>query len=69
MTVGWDARNPFDMDCGAPGFESFVENVLRLEPAWCSRMFEDYVGRTPADEINFVGATNLSPMTWFVPSK
>lgn len=55
MAGAWDPRNPFDMDCGAPTFEAFVENVLRLEPAWCSRMFEDYVGRTPADEIDFVG--------------
>ena len=53
--VGWDPRNPFDMDCAAPTFDTFVENVLRLEPAWCSRMFEDYVGRTVADEISFVG--------------
>ncbi len=53
--VGWDQRNPFDMDCAAPTFHTFVENVLRLEPAWCSRMFEDYVGRTVADEISFVG--------------
>jgi len=54
-TRGWDPRNPFDVDCAAPTFEAFVENVLRLEAAWCSRMFEDYVGRTPADEIDFVG--------------
>ncbi len=51
----WDTRNPFDMECGAPTFAAFVDNVLRLEPAWCSRMFEDYVGRTPADEVDFVG--------------
>ena len=51
---GWDPRNPFDVHCAAPSFVGFVENVLRLEPAWCSRMFEDYVGpRT--DEIGFVG--------------
>jgi hypothetical protein len=31
-----------------------VQNALRLEPAWCSRMFEDYVG-PPDDEIDFVG--------------
>jgi hypothetical protein len=55
MTAGWDQRNPFDGDCAAPTFDGFVENVLRLEPAWCSRMFEDYVGRTPADEISFIG--------------
>ena len=55
IMAGWDHRNPFDLDCAAPTFDRFVENVLQLEPAWCSRMFEDYVGRTPADEINFVG--------------
>jgi len=54
MTAGWDDRNPFDTDCAAPSFRAFVENVLRLEPAWCSRMFQDYVG-PPDDEINFVG--------------
>jgi hypothetical protein len=54
VSGGWDPRNPFDVDCAAPSFVGFVENVLRLEPAWCSRMFEDYVGpRT--DEIGFVG--------------
>jgi hypothetical protein len=53
--VGWDARNPFDMDTQATAFDAWVENVLRLEPAWCSRMFEDYVGRTPEEGIDFVG--------------
>jgi hypothetical protein len=52
--AGWDERNPFDVDCAAPTFEGFVENVVRLEPAWCSRMFEDYVG-PPEGEIGFVG--------------
>lgn len=52
--VGWDERNPFDAACSAPRFSDFVDNVLRLEPAWCSRMFEDYVG-TPANEIGFIG--------------
>jgi len=54
MTTVWDARNPFDVECAAPTFEGFVDNVLRLEPAWCSRTFEDYVG-PPTGEINFVG--------------
>jgi hypothetical protein len=52
--AGWDPRNPFDVDCQMPTFEGFVENVLRLEPAWCSRMFEDYVGPRTA-EIGFIG--------------
>ena len=55
MMVGWDPRNPFDMATQAPSFDAWVENVLRLEPAWCSRMFEDYVGRTTAEQINFIG--------------
>jgi hypothetical protein len=55
IMVGWDSRNPFDMSTQAPAFESWVEKVLQLEPAWCSRMFEDYVGRTPADQISFIG--------------
>jgi hypothetical protein len=55
MTAGWDQRNPFDECCQAPVFTEFVENVLRGEPAWCSRMFEDYVGRTREEEISFVG--------------
>jgi hypothetical protein len=54
MTTNWDAQNPFDVEYAAPTFEGFVENVLRLEPGWCSRMFEDYVG-PPTCEINFVG--------------
>ncbi|MEQ1897730.1 MAG: sulfotransferase family 2 domain-containing protein [Vicinamibacterales bacterium] len=55
ITSGWDPRNPFDATCGAPTFEGFVECVLRLEPAWCSRMFEDYVGREPGEGVDFVG--------------
>jgi hypothetical protein len=51
---GWDDRNPFDVACAAPTLEGFVENVLRLEPAWCSRLFEDYVG-PPTAEIDFIG--------------
>ena len=54
MTTDWDARNPFDVKCAAATFEGFVENVLLFEPAWCSRMFEDYVGPS-TDEIDFVG--------------
>jgi hypothetical protein len=54
MTTEWDCRNPFDVACAAPTFTGFVENVLRLEPAWCSRAFEDYVG-PPTREIDFVG--------------
>src|SRR5262245_12966531 len=53
--AGWDSRNPFDTDCASSTFHGFVENVLRLEPAWCSRMFEDYVGRSREQEIDFVG--------------
>jgi hypothetical protein len=55
VMAGWDARNPFDMACRAAAFDGFVENVLRLEPAWCSRMFDDYVGPAPEQEISFVG--------------
>jgi hypothetical protein len=54
MDVGWDARNPFDIDCAAQSFDQFVRNVLRNCPGWCSRMFEDYVG-TMDREIEFVG--------------
>lgn len=53
-TAGWDDHNPFDLACASPTFDGFVENVLRAEPAWCSRMFEDYVGRQ-GHEIDFVG--------------
>ena len=42
-------------ECAAPTFDGFVENVLQNEPGWCSRMFEDYVGRTTEEEIDFVG--------------
>jgi hypothetical protein len=52
--AGWDPLNPFDVDVAASSFESFVENVLRVKPAWCTRMFEDYVG-PPPQEINFIG--------------
>jgi hypothetical protein len=52
--AGWDEQNPFDVACAAPTPSGFVENVLRLEPAWCSRLFEDYVG-PPAQEIDFIG--------------
>ena len=55
IMAGWDHRNPFDMDCAAPTFTGFVENVLRLEPGWCSRMFNDYVGRPSVDEVDFIG--------------
>ena len=44
-----------------------LENVLRLEPAWCSRMFEDYVGRTVADEISFVGRYEALADDWYAP--
>lgn len=54
MTTEWDAKNPFDVSCAARTFDGFVENVLRLHPAWCSTMFEDYVGQ-PNNEIHFVG--------------
>lgn len=51
---GWDERRPFDVECAAPTFRAFVENVLRREPAWCTRMFENYVG-PPEREISFIG--------------
>jgi hypothetical protein len=54
LKQGWDERSPFDKDCKAPTFAAFVENVLRREPAWCTRMFEGYVG-PPEREIDFVG--------------
>jgi hypothetical protein len=54
MGAGWDRRNPFDVECQMATFEGFVANVLSLEPAWCSRMFEDYVGPRTA-EIDFIG--------------
>lgn len=54
MVEGWDPLNPFDMDCHADTFEGFVRKVLSVYPGWCSRMFEDYVGR-PASEIQFIG--------------
>ena len=50
----WDSLNPFDMDCAAPSFNRFVENVLAKHPRWCSRMFEDYVG-VADQEIEFIG--------------
>ena len=51
---GWDARNPFDMDCRADTFQAFVENVVTRYPGWCSSMFEDYVG-PPDRPIDFIG--------------
>jgi hypothetical protein len=51
---GWDQRNPFDLDCGSDSFATFVRHVLEKEPAWCSRMFADYVG-PPERSIEFVG--------------
>ena len=54
MSTVWDQRNPFDVACTADTFEGFVENVLRLEPGWWSRMFEDYVGPC-GGEVGFVG--------------
>jgi hypothetical protein len=51
---GWDPRNPFDLDCGSEQFDRFVRNVIEKEPAWCSRMFADYVG--PRERaIEFIG--------------
>jgi len=50
----WDVRNPFDMDCAADTFPAFVENVVSKYPAWCSSMFEDYVG-PPERPIDFIG--------------
>ena len=54
MAAGWDDQNPFDIDCASPTFRGFVEKVLRVEPAWCSRMYEAYVG-AQGHEIDFVG--------------
>jgi hypothetical protein len=51
---GWDAFNPFDVECREDGFEQFVRRVLDLYPGWCSKTFTDYVG--PSDQpIAFVG--------------
>ena len=50
----WDTRNPFDMDCAADTFPAFIENVVSKYPAWCSSMFEDYVG-PPDRPIDFIG--------------
>ena len=54
MGDGWEARNPFDVDCCADTFPAFVENVVSKYPAWCSSMFEDYVG-PPDRPIDFIG--------------
>jgi hypothetical protein len=54
MSEGWDPRNPFDMDCRDDRFDAFVDNVLARYPAWCSSMFEDYVG-PPNRPISFIG--------------
>jgi hypothetical protein len=54
MREGWDPRNPFDLECGSDAFPTFVRNVLKKEPGWCTRMFMDYVG-PPARSIEFVG--------------
>ena len=42
------------MDCAADTFPAFVENVVSKYPAWCSSMFEDYVG-PPDRPIDFIG--------------
>ncbi|MGH7319538.1 MAG: hypothetical protein ACRELA_07925 [Candidatus Rokuibacteriota bacterium] len=54
MGVGWDPRNPLDVDCAAANFHAFVGNVLLKYPGMCAQLFQDYVG-PPGRDIEFIG--------------
>jgi hypothetical protein len=51
---GWDAKNPFDQECRAEGFEWFLAGVLDRRPGHCSRVFELFTG-SPDRAIEFIG--------------
>lgn len=44
QTEGWTSDHPIDVHCRADHFETFIENVLRTMPGYCSRMMREFVG-------------------------
>ena len=43
------------MRCGERDFDTFIDNVLELEPGFVSRMYEWYIGPQGAPLVDFVG--------------
>ena len=44
QTKGWDEHNEIDVRCKSENFNTFIENVIRLKPGSCSRLFRRFIG-------------------------
>lgn len=44
QSKGWDDNNEIDVQCKSENFNTFIENVIRLKPGACSRLFRRFIG-------------------------